>query len=128
METIGIHPTAILLNRDIYFWGRKRTYFYKYFLEKKEIKELRARREIYFEEKDFYFKCLLEDGYSLEQIVNIRFETNQRKKRLNKKLKELNLNYWDVKIYSHINFLKAVYNSIEIFNESFNLIKKNTIE
>ena len=123
METIQIHPIAILLSRDIYFWGRKRTYFYKYYLQQKEIKELRARRERYFEEKDFYFKCCLEDGYSLEQIVKIRFESKQRKKRLNNKLKELNLNYWDVKIYSSLNFLKAVYNCSEIFNESFIITK-----
>ena len=123
METIGIHPIAILLNRDMFFWGRKRTYFYKYYFQQKKLKEFRERRERYFEEKDYYFKCCLEDGYSLEQIVKIRFESNQRKKRLNNKLKELNLNYWDVKIYSSINFLKAIYDSIEIFNESFYITK-----
>ena len=80
METIQIHPIAILLSRNIYLWGRKRTFFYKYYFERKEIKELRARLERYFDEKDFYFKCCLEDGNSLEQIVKIRFESNQRKK------------------------------------------------
>ena len=121
METTGIHPIAILLSRDIYLWGRKRTFFYKYYFERKEIKELRVKLERYFDEKDFYFKCLIEDGYSLEQIVKIRFESNQRTKRLNNKLKELNLNYWDVKIYSSINFLTAVYNCSEIFYERFYL-------
>ena len=79
METIGIHPIAILLNRCIFLWGRKRTFFYKYYFERKEIKEVRMKLERYFDEKDFYFKCCLEDGYSSEQIVKIRFESNQRK-------------------------------------------------
>ena len=121
MKSIEIHPIAILLNRYIYIWGRKRTYFYKYYFERQDIKELRARRERYFEAKDFSFKCWLEGGYSLEQIVKIRFESKQRKKRLNNKLKELNLIYWDVTTYESSNFLKAVYNGSEIFNESFYL-------
>jgi len=119
METIGIHPIAILLNRYIYIWNHKRTFFYKYYFERKEIKELILKRKNYLQEKDFYFKMLQESSYSLEQIVKIRFESNQRKKRLNNKLKELNLNYWDVKIYSSLNFFKAVYNCSEIFNGSF---------
>ena len=123
METTGIHPIAILLNRCIFLWGRERTFFYKYYFDRKEIKELRARLERYFDEKDFYFKCCLEDGYSLEQIVKLRFESNQRKKHLKIKLKEMNLNYWDIKISSTINVLKAEYNNIEIFNESFYITK-----
>jgi hypothetical protein len=121
METTGIHPIAILLSRDIYLWGRKRTFFYKYYFERKEIKELRVKLERYFDEKDFYFKCLIEDGYSLEQIVKIRFQTKQREKRLKIKLKELNLEPWDISTTSSSFHLTAKHNNIEIFNEKFSI-------
>ena len=131
MKTIGIHPIANLFLQSFEFKDyiyenkkclpRKRKSFYKYYFRHSLDRALKRKNET--ENKNFFFRCLLEDRYSSEQIVKIRFESNQRKKRLNNKLKELNLNYWDVKIYSSINFLKAVYNCREIFNESFYITK-----
>ena len=113
------HPSAELLKRDIMIWGCKRTYFYKHYFQKIEIIKQREKRERNLEYKDFFFKCLLEDGYTVKQIIQQRYEMNQCKKRLDIKLKELNLKNWQIKTCGSNNHLQAEYNGVEIFNETF---------
>lgn len=113
------HPSAELLKRDIMIWGCKRTYFYKHYFQKIEIIKQRERRERNLEYKDFFFKCLLEDGYTVKQIIQQRYKMNQCKKRLDIKLKELNLKTWQIKTCQSNNHLQAKYNGVEIFNETF---------
>ena len=67
---------------------------------------------------DFYFRCCKEDRLSTEQAVKLKYESKQRKKRLANKLKELNLNTWDISTTSSLRYLKAYHNGVEIFNES----------
>ena len=113
------HPSAELLKRDIMIWGCKKTYFYKHYFQKIEIIKQRERRERNLEYKDFFFKCLLEDGYTVKQIIKQRYEMNQCNKRLNIKLKELNLEKWQIKSSVSYNHLQAEYNGELIFNETF---------
>lgn len=64
---------------------------------------------------DYFFKCC--DRFSTEQAVKMRYESKQRNIRLNNKLKELNLNTWDISTSSSLHHLTAFYNGVEIFNE-----------
>lgn len=118
------HPCAILLEKDISRWSlRKRTSFKVYYFtlfNNSLVKE----RKYNDERKDYYFKCCLEDGYCLEQIVKLRYEQNQRKKRLDLKLKELNLNVWEIETHTTNNSLIAYYEKKEIFNEKCIIDKK----
>ena len=112
------HPIALFLKNDIKIWGRKRTYFDKYFFNKSCNKDKIQIRKQQISHDDYFFKCCKEDGFSTEQAVKLRYESKQMKKRLNKKLDELNLKSWEISTRSSLNFLKAYYNGVEIFNES----------
>ena len=112
------HPNAVLLKRDIEIWNRKRQYFYKYYLNKYSVKtkiEKLKQQIIYYD--DFYFKCCKEDRMTTEQAVKLRYESKQRKQRLNKLLQTLNINPWEISTESSLRYLKAYYNGFEIFNE-----------
>ena len=127
MKTIAIHPIANLFINDFWFQDylyenkkclpRKRKSFYKYYFRHSLDRALKRKNDT--ENKEFFFRCLLEDGFSSEQIVKIRFETKQREKRLKLKLKELNLEPWDISTTSSSFHLTAKHNNIEIFNEKF---------
>ena len=131
METIGIHPIANLFLQSFEFKDfiyenkkclpRKRKSFYKYYFRHSLDRALKRKNET--ENKNFFFRCLLEDRYSSEQIVKIRFETKQREKRLKLKLKELNLESWDISTTSSIKHITAKHNNIEIFNETYFITK-----
>ena len=115
------HPNAELLKRYIMIWGRKRTYFYKHYFERDEVKKQRENRIRQLDSKEFFFKCLLEDGHTVKQIIKQRYEMNQCKKRLNIKLKELNLEKWQIKSRENNTHLQAYYNGEIIFNEKLNI-------
>ena len=104
------HPNAELLKRYIMIWGHKRTYFYKHYFERDEIRKQKENRRRQVDYKEFFFKCLLEDGYTVKQIIKQRYEMNQCNKRLNIKLKELNLEKWQIKTCGSNNHLQAEYN------------------
>ena len=112
------HPIALFLKNDIKIWGRKRTYFHKYFFNKSCNKDKIQIRKQQISHDDYFFKCCKEDGFSTEQAVKLRYESKQMKRRLNKKLDELNLKPWEISTRSSLNFLKAYHNGVEIFNES----------
>jgi hypothetical protein len=113
------HPIALLLKRDIEYWGRKRMYFNKYYFQKPRVIQMIIKRKQHVEMyDDFYFRCCKEDRLSTEQAVKLKYESKQRKKRLANKLKELNLNTWDISTISSLRYLKAYHNGVEIFNES----------
>ena len=112
------HPIALLLKRDIEYWGRKRMYFNKYYFQKPRVIQMMTKLQRHNSHDDFYFRCYTEDGFTTEQAVKIRYESKQRKTRLAKKLKELNLNIWNVSTTETRQNLKAYHNGVEIFNES----------
>jgi hypothetical protein len=112
------HPIASLLKHDIEVWGRKRMYFNKYYFKKPRVIQMMTKLQRHNSHDDFYFRCYTEDGFTTEQAVKIRYESKQRKTRLAKKLKELNLNMWDISTASSLRYLKAYHKGIEIFNES----------
>ena len=112
------HPIALLLKRDIEYWGRKRMYFNKYYFQKPRVIQMMTKLQQHNSHDDFYFRCYKEDGFTTEQAVKIRYESKQRKTRLAKKLKELNLNIWNVSTTETRQNLKAYHNGVEIFNES----------
>ncbi len=112
------HPIALLLKRDIEYWGRKRMYFNKYYFQKPRVIQMMTKLQRQTSHDDFYFRCYKEDGFTTEQAVKFRYESKQRKNRLAKKLKELNLNIWNVSTTETRQYLKAYHNGVEIFNES----------
>ena len=112
------HPIALLLKRDIEYWGRKRMYFNKYYFQKPGVIKMMTKLQRHNSHDDFYFRCYKEDGFTTEQAVKIRYESKQRKTRLAKKLKELNLNIWNVSTTETRQNLKAYHNGVDIFNES----------
>ena len=125
------HPCANLLKRDMSRWSyRKRTSFNIYYFSLLNTinSNINKERKYNDERKDYYFKCCLQDGYCLEQIVKLRYEQNQRKKRLNLKLKELNLNIWEIETHTTNNSLIAYHKNKEIFNEKCTIDKKKANE
>ena len=112
------HPNAILLKRDIEIWNRKRQFFYKFYFNKSSVKTNVEKRKQQISHDDFYFKCCKEDRMTTEQAVKIRYESKQRRKRLNKLLETLNIQPWDISTESSLRHLKAFHNGVEIFNEN----------
>ena len=80
---------------------------------KEKIENLKKK----IKDDDFYFKCCKEDRMTTEQAVKLRYESKQRKQRLNKLLQTLNINPWEISTESSLRYLKAYYNGVEIFNE-----------
>ena len=115
------HPIASLLKYDIEYWGRKRMYFNKYYFKKPRVIQMMTNLQRHNSHDDFYFRCCKEDRLSTEQAVKLKYESKQRKKRLANKLKELNLNTWDISTTSSLRYLKAYHNGVEIFNESYKM-------
>ena len=123
------HPIAELLKDSIKDWIWQRNYnvkhkkryyntqyFYKYHLRKYVEKIEKLKKQI--KDDDFYFRCCKEDRLSTEQAVKLKYESKQRKQRLNKKLEELNIKPWEISTGSSLRHLIAFHNGIEIFNES----------
>jgi hypothetical protein len=97
------------------------TYFYiHYFRQSKQIK-LKAYIQRLQENKTFLFKCMLEDGFTSEQTVKLNLKSKLEKRRLSIKLKELNIEPYNVRIVTHFpkcnkheNFSEVYYNGTEI--------------
>ena len=110
------------LEMEIFRWHdrRPKTYFYKYYLGKKSYKREEERK---YKEKHrlFRFNCMLEDGFTNEQIVKLFYKSRLEKKRLSKKLIELNIEPYMVNSIIHFpilnkngNFSEVYYNNVEI--------------
>ena len=70
-------PVHRFLCDDIEIWNLKRQYFYKY-----NAKDNIQKRKQQIGHDDFFFKCCKEDGLTTEQVVKLKYESEQRKKRL----------------------------------------------
>ena len=114
-----------LFEKEIKSWkgrtNKPTCYFYVYYFRKNQNSSITKRLNQEKESKEYLFKCLLKDGYTSEEIVNHIYNSKLEKERLNQKLKELNINHYDVKTITKfpvlnklINYTTVYYNGTEI--------------
>ena len=80
--------------------GKRRPYFSKYYLNKLQcnprymrLKDARIKNE---ENNKYIYKYCLEDGFTMEETIKLYYKIKVEKIRLANKLKELNINPWEV--------------------------------
>jgi hypothetical protein len=88
--------------------------FHKYYLKK----------PVHFDRDHydwFYFSTMLKDGFDMETAVRLKYKSKLEKIRLNNKMKELNINPWEIssrecfpRTNKHGNFKSVWYKGDEI--------------
>jgi hypothetical protein len=107
--------------------GKRRSYFSKYYFNDLKyfrgylrLKNARIKKE---EDNEYKYKCCLEDGFTMEETIKVYYRLKLEKIRLANKLKELNINSWEITTTSFFNyssrnkegnFIKAFYKGNEI--------------
>ena len=96
-------------------------YFYIFYFGIIQNAKKITKNNIEYNNKNYMFDCLLKDGYTNEQIVKHIYKNKLEKKRLRQKLKELNINHYDVKtntnfpiLNKHGNYTTLYINGTEI--------------
>ena len=114
-----------LFEKDIKTWkgvnNKPTCYFNVYYFKKIRNYDKTKKQQIEEDSKNYMFNCLLKDGFTHEQIVKHIYKNKLEKKRLNHKLKEINVKYYDVKttncfpkLNKHGNYTTVYYNGTEI--------------
>jgi hypothetical protein len=115
------HPLESEIKKWRGFNNKPTSYFYKYYLRQNNVLKTQHKRKYIEEHKLFLFKCMLEDGYTNEQIVKLNYKSKLEKIKLAKRLLEMNIKSYMVrtcthfpKLNKHGNFSEVYYNDVEI--------------
>ena len=114
-----------MFSNVIEFWkganNKPTCYFYVYYFRRIQNVNKTKTNNNEKDNKNYMFNCLLKDGFTHEQIVKHIHKNKLEKKRLNHKLKEINVKYYDVKtctcfptLNKHGNYTTVYYNGTEI--------------
>jgi hypothetical protein len=103
------------------FNNKPKTYFYIHYFKQIKQRELKTYIQRLQENKKYLFKSMLEHGFTSEQTVKLNLKSKLEKRRLSTKLKELNIEPYNVTIVTHFpkfnehgNFSEVYYNKTEI--------------
>lgn len=113
------HPLENYIERWRGYKNKPTCYFYVYYFM--NLREKQKNRNYLEERKQYLFKNMLEDGFTNEQTVKLNYKSKLEKRRMLKKLEELNIKSYEVKTVTHFpklnkhgNFSEVYFNNLEI--------------
>ncbi len=103
-------------------YGKPTCYFYVFYFRLIQNANKIEKKRIEENNKNYMFNCLIKDGYTNEQIVKHVYKNKLEKKRLHQKLKELNINYYDVKTTTYFPILNKHGKYTTVYNNGTEII------